>query len=189
MDSVYFNKIAGAVLASLLLLVGLHTFIKLLYPKGDANLGKGTIVVTANPVPGAGQPAAQQAAAQPEKADPPADVELASANPEAGATAAKKCATCHLWDKSGKNNIGPSLYGVVGRDVGSHPGFTYSPAMKSKGGKWTFEELYRYLKNPKEAVPGNKMAFAGVPSPQERANIIAFLDQQSDNPIPLPKKQ
>jgi cytochrome c len=184
MDSFYFNKIAGAVLSCLLLLVGLRTFTEIFYPKGEANLSTGTIVVTSAPVavktPEHGQ--------QQKPADPPVQIVLASANVDAGQNAAKKCAVCHTWNKDGKNAAGPNLYGVVGRDIGKHPGFTYSAAVQNKGGKWTFEELYSYLKNPKEAIPGNKMTFGGIDNPQERANLIAFLDKQSDNPLPLPGK-
>jgi cytochrome c len=185
MDSFYFNKIAGAVLSCLLLLVGLRTFVDIFYPKGEAQSAQ-TIVVTTNPVPSAAPEA--NAPQQQAQQDPPADVVLASANADAGQNGAKQCGTCHNWTKGSGTKVGPSLYGVVGRDIGKHPGFSYSPAMQQHGGKWTPEDLYTYLRNPKEAIPGNKMAFAGVKNPQERANIIAFLDKQSDNPEPLPHK-
>ena len=184
MDSFYFNKIAGAVLSCLLLLVGLRTFTELFYPKGDANLSAGTIVVSTAPLPSA----KTESAPQQKEADPAAEVVLASANADSGQNVAKKCAVCHTWNKDGKNGQGPNLYGIVGREVGKHPGFSYSAALQNKGGKWTFEDLYTYLKNPKQAIPGNKMNFAGIDNPQERANLIAFLDKQSDNPQPLPKK-
>ena len=184
MDSFTFNKVAGAVLASLLLMASLRTGIEIFYPKGTANLSKGTIKVTSAPVE------EQAAATAPaEKQDPPVESLLASANPSAGETAMKACAVCHSWTKGGGNKIGPNLYGVVGRDIGKEPGFSYSSAVASKGGKWTFDDLYQWIKNPKAFIPGDKMAFAGVKDPQERANIIAYLDKQSDNPLPLPEKK
>jgi cytochrome c len=183
MDSITFNKIAGSVLASLLLMVGLRTGIELFYPKGTENLSKDRPVVgTASPK---AAPAVSPAA---EQKDPPVDVVLASANADAGEKAAKQCAACHVWTKGGGNKVGPNLYGVVDRDVGKEPGFSYSNALQQKGGKWTFQDLYEWIKNPKTYLPGNKMGFAGLKDPQERANIIAFLDKQSDAPVPLPKK-
>lgn len=100
----------------------------------------------------------------------------------------KQCATCHAWTKGGGNKVGPNLYGVVGRDIGKEPGFSYSAALQQKGGKWTFDDLYGWLKNPKAWIPGNKMGFAGVKDAQERANIIAYLDKQSDSPVPIAQK-
>jgi cytochrome c len=183
MDSFYFNKVAGAVLASLLVLVGANTAIHLFYPKGTANLSKGRIVVA----PEAAAPATP-AAAKSEEKEPPVESLLASANVEAGQNAAKACGACHNWTKGAGAKIGPDLFGVVGRDIGKNPGFSYSAALQGKGGKWTFQDLYEWIKDPKGFIPGNKMSFAGIKNPQERANIIAFLDKQSDSPVPLPQK-
>ncbi len=183
MDSFYFNKVAGAVLASLLLMVGLRTGIDMFYPKGDENLSKGTIVVTSAPI--AAEP---HAAAASGKQEPPVATLLSKANVDAGQTAMRQCATCHGWTKGGGNKIGPNLYDIVGRDIGKGAGFSFSAALAQKGGKWTFEELYEWRKSPKAFAPGNKMAFTGVKDPQERANIIAYLDKQSDKPVPLPQK-
>ncbi len=185
MDNYTLNQVIGAVLGSLLLLVGVHTAIDLFYPKGTANLSKGRIVVA----PEAAQPpSAAPAAAKPEEKDPPVETVLASANAEAGQSAAKACGACHNFAKGAGTKIGPDLYGIVDRDLGKEPGFSYSNALQQKGGKWTFQELYEWIKNPKAFIPGNKMTFPGIKNPQERANIIAYLDKQSDNPVPLPKK-
>ena len=186
MNSFYFNKIAGAVLASLLVLVGVNTAIHLFYPKGTANLAKGHIVVA----PEAAAPAPTTAApAKPEEKEPPVDSLLASANVEAGQSAAKACGACHNIAKGAGAKVGPDLYAVVDRNIGSEPGFSYSSALQQhKADKWTFQNLYEWIKNPKTFIPGNNMGFAGVKNPQERANIIAFLDKQSDHPVPLPQK-
>ena len=185
MNSFYFNKIAGAVLASLLVLVGANTAIHLFYPKGTANLSKGRIVVA----PEAAAPASTTPTpAKPEEKDPPVESLLASANVEAGQNAAKACGACHNFAKGAGAKIGPDLYEVVGRDIGKEPGFSYSGALQGKGGKWTFQDLYEWIKDPKSFIPGNKMAFGGIKSAQERANIIAYLDKQSDHPLPLAQK-
>ena len=84
-----------------------------------------------------------------------------------------KCKACHKVD--GKNATGPHLDGVVGRPIGSVADFSYSDAFKSHGDNWTLEHLDNYLANPKEYIPGNKMSFAGLPKPEDRANVIAYL--------------
>jgi cytochrome c len=182
MDSFYFNKIAGAVLSSLLLIAGLRTGVELFYPKGSENQSKGQIATIST----AGETAAPAAQAGPP--DPAVGSLLASADANAGQTAMKQCATCHTWNKGGAAKIGPNLYDIVGRDIGKVPGFVYSAVVTQKGGKWTFDELYEWIKNPKAFMPGNKMTFAGVKDPKERANIIAYLDKQADSPVPLTQK-
>lgn len=99
----------------------------------------------------------------------------AAGNPEAGAKVFTRCKACHTAEP-GKNRIGPSLYGVVGRMSGAEPGFNYSPAMKNAHIVWTPENLNKYLTNPKAVVPGNKMAFPGVKDPKEREDVISYLE-------------
>ena len=135
--------------------------------------------------------------AVPEKAAPgdkgaPAEQEvpiaqrLASADVKRGEAAAKKCQACHTFEKGGPNRVGPNQWGVVGRDKASG-NFNYSAAMKAKGGTWTVEDLDKFLQNPKGFVPGTTMGFAGVSRGQERADLIAYLNAQSDSPQALPK--
>jgi len=99
----------------------------------------------------------------------------ASADPVAGAVVFKKCASCHNVDPSGRNGIGPNLRGVVGRASGKAAGFSYSPAMTSAKLVWTEKNLARFLASPRQTVPGTRMTFGGLPSPQDQANVIAFL--------------
>ena len=98
----------------------------------------------------------------------------------------KKCAACHSIVKGGKNNIGPALYNVVGRKVGVINDYKYSKALSSYGKEWTFEELNGYLIKPAKWIKGTKMAFAGLKKEKDRASVILYLNQNSDNPLPLP---
>jgi len=100
-------------------------------------------------------------------------------NAEKGKVVFLQCKTCHVREE-GVNRIGPSLAGVVGRKASTVAGFTYSDANHNSGITWTPEKLFQYLENPQRVVPGTKMAFAGLPKPQDRADVIAYL--QSDLP-------
>ena len=137
-------------------------------------------------------PGVEAEAAAPAEAASPAEAatDFATAIPAADAMAgevvAERCAACHEWTKDGPNKIGPNIYGVIGRDKASFPGYNYSPVMQSQRGEWTYESLYEFLERPAVAVPGTKMAFAGLPRAQDRLNVIAFLRNQADAPAPLP---
>ena len=98
----------------------------------------------------------------------------------------KKCAACHSINKSGKNKIGPALYNVVGRVVGSVDDYKYSKTLASYGKKWTFEELNGFLKKPSSYLKGTKMSYAGLRKEKDRASVIRYLNQNSDNPKLLP---
>jgi cytochrome c len=98
----------------------------------------------------------------------------------------KKCAACHSIAKGGKNNIGPALYNVVGRQVGLINDYKYSKALSEYGKEWSFEELNGYLTKPTSWIKGTKMAFAGLRKEKDRASVILYLNQNSDNPLPLP---
>lgn len=112
---------------------------------------------------------------------------MAQADAQKGADVFKKCTACHNADKGGPNALGPNLWNVVGESVGQGAGgFAFSDALKSKGGTWTFDSLSEWLKNPKAYAPGTKMTFAGLSKPEDRANVIAFLNQHGDSPQPLP---
>ena len=98
----------------------------------------------------------------------------------------KKCAACHLINKGGENKIGPALYGIIGRKVAAKEDYKYSKAMAAYDKFWTFEEMNGYLKKPQRYIKGTKMAFAGLRKEKDRASVILYLNQNSDNPIPLP---
>lgn len=112
--------------------------------------------------------------------DEPA-VETVAVEPTAamGEQVFRRCVACHTINKGGANGIGPNLHGVVGRAVASHADFSYSGAMKAKGGVWDNAALDTYLKQPMMAVPGTRMAFAGIPDDADRKALILYLDEQS----------
>ena len=180
MDSFELNKIIGAILGTLLFVMGVGFLAEAVYhPLEGRGPGyplpepEGTSVASAGPV----------------EAAVPLGVLLASANVEQGATAVRKCQSCHNFAEGAGNKQGPELFDVVGRLIGSHPGFSYSPGMeehKTKGDTWTYENLDGFLTSPKGFTPGTKMNFGGVKSAEERANILAYLQTLSPAPVPFP---
>ena len=119
-----------------------------------------------------------------EKVDIPALLALGDVSH--GEKVFKKCSACHLVNKGGENKIGPALYGVIGRKVASKQDYKYSKAMAAYDKDWTFEEMNGYLKKPQSYIKGTKMAFAGLRKEKDRASVILYLNQNSDNPLPLP---
>ncbi len=111
---------------------------------------------------------------------------LALGNIEHGKKVFKKCAACHLINKGADNKIGPALYGVIGRKVASKQDYKYSKAMSGYDKNWTFEEMNGYLEKPQRYIKGTKMAFAGLRKEKDRASVILYLNQSSDEPLPLP---
>jgi cytochrome c len=116
----------------------------------------------------------------------PIEFFLAKADPAKGQQVFNKCAACHNAEKGGANQLGPNLWGVLGEAIGQGRGFAFSDALAKKGGTWNFDNLAQWLNSPKAFAPGTKMTFAGLSNPQDRADVIAFLNQHSDAPKPLP---
>jgi cytochrome c len=179
MDSFEINKILGAVLGVCLGLLSLNIAAGAIFHAQKPAKPGYEIAVTEQPA--GGGPAAAPAP------DDPLPQRLAKAEAGRGENSAKKCQSCHTFDKGGRNTVGPNLWGIVGRPKAAVAGFNYSAAMKAKGGNWTPEELDQYLQNPKAMVPGTNMNFAGIPRGSERADLITFLNGKSDNPAQLPK--
>jgi cytochrome c len=120
------------------------------------------------------------------EAEKPIEFYLASADPAKGEQVFKKCAACHNADKGGANALGPNLWGMMGEPVGKGHGFPFSDALAGHGGTWDWNTMSEWLANPKKFAPGTKMTFAGLGNPEDRANVIAFLNSRSDAPMPLP---
>ena len=177
MDSFELNKVAGAALGALLFAVGSGFVAELIYhPKPPGAAGYALPEPQAKAA-GGGAPEA--------KAEP-LPIRLASATVDKGQSAAKKCTSCHSFEKGGPNKVGPHLWGVVDRQKAHESGFEYSAALKEKGGTWTYDDLDHFLTSPKGYAAGTKMAFAGITSPTERADVIAYLRTLADTPAPLP---
>ena len=119
-------------------------------------------------------------------AEQPIEFYLAKADPAKGQQVFNKCAACHNADKGGANQLGPNLWGVLGEPIGQGKGFAFSSALSSKGGNWNWDNLSQWLSSPKAFAPGTKMTFAGLSNPEDRANVMAFLNAHSDAPKPLP---
>src|SRR6266581_8556226 len=173
MDSFEVNKILGAVLGTcLVLLVTSFTASALFSPQMPAKPGFEIAVKET-------EGGAKEAAAAPSE---PIEKLLQTASVEKGASAAKKCQTCHTFAKGDKNGVGPNLYAIVGDKKGEGRGFNFSAAMKGKGGAWTIDDLNQFITNPKGFVPGTAMGFAGIQKDSERADVLAYLNSLSDSP-------
>lgn len=179
MNSFELNKVLGAILGTCLITLAL-------------NIGAGAIFAPEKPakpgyeiaVKAPGEAGVASAAKEPEQ---PIEALLAAASVEKGQATAKQCQACHTLEKGGPNRVGPNLWGIVDRARASEAGFNYSAAMKAKGGKWTFDELNKFLANPRGYIQGTAMTFAGLSRDTQRADVISFLRTQADSPVPLPK--
>ena len=180
MDSFEINKIVAAILMVALLVIGIGKLSEVVFhvekpktPGYSVELDQTTTV-------------GSQAVSETEKEKIDIASLMAMGDLAIGEKVFKKCAACHSIVKGGKNNIGPALYNVVGRKVGAVNDYKYSKALSNHGKEWTFEELNGYLLKPAKWIKGTKMAFAGLRKEKDRASVILYLNQNSDNPLPLP---
>ena len=182
-DQLGFNKIAGAVLATGLAVFGLGELSNIIFEYHAPAKQGYAVDITSELTASGGAPAAP---------DVPPDwgSVLHTADLNAGAQVAQKCQSCHNFQQGGPNMTGPDLYGVVGRKIGTEPGYSYDQPMQDfakQNPVWTYDLLYKYLKAPSTVVPGTKMTFVGLPSPQDRINIIFYLHSLGSNvPVPPP---
>jgi cytochrome c len=178
----YVNMSVGALLATVFVMMSVSIASEGIFHSAAPEKEGFAIVAAEEPAGGAAAEAAPPAV--------PVGQLMASADAAAGATAFKKCQSCHSIEKGGPNKVGPDLWGLVNRPIATHEGFSYSAALKdfSKGGQetWTFEHLNHFLAAPKAYVKGTAMGFAGIKNDTERANLLAYIREQADSPAPLP---
>jgi cytochrome c len=180
MDSYEWNKIAGAVLGTLLFVVAVKIgsdFLFLVPPPAKP----GYVV---QGVPAAGESTA--AAAPVEEPVPDFGTVLPKADVAKGKDISTRCEQCHDLSKGGPDKIGPNLWGVVNRPRASRSSFSYSSAMSASHAPWTYENLFKFWKSPQAYVPGTKMTFAGLPSAQDRIDLLAYMRTLADSPAPIP---
>ena len=179
--SLEFNKIAGAVLGTLTLTVGLGIFSEILFERPEpAKAGY--------ELPGETAAVDPAAAAIP---DPPLVDLIATGSIEKGEALFGKCKSCHNAEKGGPNGNGPNLFGVIGGPFAHKENFAYTEGFKArheKGDTWTADNFYHFIKDPKAFVPGTKMTFVGLPKAQDRANILMYLNSKSEKPLDLQAK-
>src|ERR1700761_4655534 len=182
MSDLTFNKVAGAVLATGLVIVGLGQLTDIVF-KYQAPAKQGYAVTPDTPAAG-GEAAAVEL---------PIDwgTELPKADINAGKQVATKGQSCHDLTQGGPNNTGPNLWGVVGRPPASHPGFAYSDGMKAFAAKqpvWDYEHINDFVTSPQKYIDGTKMTFVGLKQRQDRINVIAYLHSPASSlPVPAPK--
>ena len=180
MDSFEINKIVAAVLMVALLVIGIGKLTDVIFYVEKPETPGYAVVI-------------EQAVTTSTEAETGSNTEkidiaalMAMGDIATGEKVFKKCSACHSIVKGGKNAIGPALYNVVSRKVGSINDYKYSKALSEYGKEWTFEELNGYLTKPAKWIKGTKMAFAGIRKEKDRASVILYLNQNSDNPLPLP---
>ena len=175
MNSFEINKIITAILVTILVVFGIGKISDIIFDKDDKN-----IVAYKVEAP---EGEAVQASAE---SSVDITVLLAMGDVAHGEKVYKKCKACHSIKQGGGNKIGPALWNVIFRPVGSITDYKYSKALSSYSNEWTWEEMNGFLIKPSKWIPNNKMGFAGLKSEKDRASVILYLNQNSDNPKPLP---
>ena len=169
------NKLVAAILVTVLIVFGIGKISDIIFKVNETGIVAYKV---------------EEPAGSSEEAKAESSVEISSllslGDVTHGAKVFKKCAACHSINKDGKNKIGPKLYNVVGRATGATSDYKYSKALISYNKTWTFEELNSFLIKPAKWIKGNKMGFAGLKNDKDRASVILYLNQNSDNPQPLP---
>lgn len=179
MGDLFWNKIAGVVIGTILAVMVIGILAETLFPEHEA--GDEFAYPLDLTALGAGSgPAAEE---------PEIDLGtlLANASAEAGERIARRCVSCHTFEQGGANGTGPNLWGVVGAPKATHAGFNYSAALAAMDGVWSYENLDAFIENPRGYVPGTNMSFAGLRSETDRADLLAYLQTLSTDPVPFPE--
>ena len=176
MDDLGFNKIAAAGLATVLAFIGVRTLAEVVVPehKFEATYVPDVVLETEGAEEEVDLPFPQPSF-------------IAALDVERGEKVFKKCLSCHNAEKGGANGTGPNLYGVMGKEMASHPGFKYSSALVGRSAVWTWEEMNGFLTKPQTWIPGTAMNYVGLKKEEDRAAVMAYLNAQTDNPIPVPE--
>ena len=179
MDSFELNKIIGAILLVALLIIGIGKVSNLIFKVNTPEKAGYAINIES-----------QTAKVETESGEEKEEIDIATllsmGDLAHGEKVFKKCAACHSIKSGGGNKIGPALYNVVGREIGSLNDYKYSKALIKYGKNWSFEELNGFLLKPKSWIKGTKMAYAGLRKEKDRGSILLYLNKFSDNPLPLP---
>ena len=176
MDSFELNKIIAAILVTVLLVFGIDKISDTIFHVEKPNVQGYKVEVKVN----------NSADQTKEKDLIDISALLALGDVDTGKKVYKKCAACHSISQDGGNKIGPKLYNVVGRAVGSVSDYKYSKALASYGAEWNWEQLNGFLIKPATWIKGNKMGFAGLKKEEDRASVMLYLNENSDSPKPLP---
>lgn len=181
MNGLELNKIAASILIAGLIAMVIGNITDFLY-KPEYNVAKRGYQVTV-------QDTTSQSAAAPAEPQFTSDdiiKFIKAGNADNGKELAKKCSICHNFAQGGPNMVGPNLWNVVGGPQHHRPDYSYSQAVQSLTGQWTYENLFHFLNSPRKFIPGTKMTFVGFDKPQDISDVIMYLRSLSDNPIPLP---
>ena len=180
MSDLTFNKIAGGLLATGLVIFGLRELTTIVFEQHPPEKPGYAVAVAAGPVDG---PAAEVA--------PDWGTVIPVTNPELGKAVSAKCTSCHTFDAGGANGTGPNLFGILGHKPGARAGFAYSPAMGEYAAShpvWTWDELDQFLKAPQKHIAGTKMTFVGLKKQDERVAMLSYLNSLGATlPLPAPK--
>ena len=185
MDGFELNKIFGAITGALVVFLGVSFVVEGMFAKGHGGHGdhhgeKLAFAIAIEDEAGHSDDAAEE--------EPPIDLValVAAADVASGEKVFKKCSACHNVEPGGANGQGPALHGVMGREIGRHAGFGYSDVLSGMGGVWDWAAMDGFLTKPKEWAPGTKMNFAGLKKPEDRADLMAYLNANSGAPIDPP---
>ena len=176
------NKIIASVIIAIIIFAVIGFIGNLLVNLDDNNDQKTAYKIDLNEIP---TESINQTASNSVIAEPISPI-LVNASLAKGEKIFKKCGTCHNYKKDSKSKVGPNLWNLINRPKANVTGFAYSKALADYGGTWTFEELNGFLYKPKEYIKGTKMNFAGLRNTKDRADLVLWLRQLSDNPVPLP---
>lgn len=181
MDSFELNKIFGAITGALVVFLGVTFLAEAIYKSGHGYHGEQTYAYAI--ALDEDEPVVEEVVEEPTLSFAAV---IAGADAGNGERVFRRCASCHSIEAGGRNGVGPALWGIMGREIAATDGFRYSDALQGKDGVWDWEAMYAFVEAPDDWAPGTAMAFAGLRRSGDRADLLAYLNQQSDAPIEPP---